>query len=86
VYKNDDIAQVKIINNLTINVCGPNNKLSHFGSFLTIDVPQIAPKENNQIGCKSLPFTNTLVYNREVKVTLRLVKRKELTLVNIRPV
>jgi hypothetical protein len=35
-YKNDDVAQVKIIKTLTIKVFGPKNKLSHFGTFLTI--------------------------------------------------
>ncbi len=35
-YKNDDVAQVKIIKILTINVCGPKNKLSHFDTFYTI--------------------------------------------------
>ncbi len=35
-YNNDDVAQVQNIKILTINVCGPKNKLSHFGTFLTI--------------------------------------------------
>ncbi len=35
-YKNDDVAQVQIIKNLTINVCGPKSKLSHFHTLYTI--------------------------------------------------
>ncbi len=34
--QNDVDAQLEIISYLTINVCGPKTKLSHFGTLLTI--------------------------------------------------